>query len=125
MTVQVAWDAIEAAVRKLGWRQADGDAVPQKGQYRIALRGADPGDRRQGGIGTGKTRMVWHVDIELVYPTGDPGRDRQVAIDLAALIGKIDQSGVLGISLDGIDVSRDVSKGTTTATSRWTFFGEA
>lgn len=122
MGIRSTWICIEAVLNKRGFELADVDQVPQG--RRCTMRIVEiPGDQIQrGAIGGGKIRLVWGLEIALIYEIGNDKRlERKVAEDAEDVIAAIygDETITNAHRYVGASIERNVAQGVVVNTMRF------
>jgi hypothetical protein len=127
VSIRDIWNAVEAVVVKQGFVLADVDDVSQGKRYTIRVLEI-PGDQQlRGSIGSGMVRLVFAIEVSLVYVAANDKRiERKVAEDaetiIAAIYGNVNLSNH---HYTGSVVERNAATGVVTNRLRFDFQSQA
>lgn len=127
MGIREIWNSIETVLAERGFPLADADDVAQG--KRCTIRVVEiPGEQQlRGTIGSGVVRLVFVVQIALVYEIGvDKRLERKIAEDAESVIAGI--YGDVNLSnhhFTGATIDRDIAKGVVMNTMRFDFQSQA
>jgi len=120
--IRSTWDCIETILNKRGFPLADVDQVPQG--RRCTMRIVEiPGDQIQrGAIGGGNIRLVWGIEVALIYDIGTDKRlERKVAEDAEDIIAAIYGDSLITHAhrYIGASIERNIAQGVVVNTMRF------
>ncbi|MDD5547154.1 MAG: hypothetical protein PHO67_08390 [Candidatus Omnitrophica bacterium] len=122
MGIKSTWNTIETILNKKGFPLMEVDTVPQG--KRCTMRIVEvPGDQMlRGAIGSGQIRLVWGIEIALMYDVGTDKRlERTIGEDAEKVIAAIYGDADMGTKhhFVGAAIERDTVRGMVTNTMRF------
>lgn len=122
MGIRSTWNCIETVLNENGFPLADVDQVQQGRRCTMKIV-TIPGDQQlRGSVGNGLIRLVWGIEIALVYDIGNDKRlERTIGEDAERVIASIYGDPVLTRNQHfvGATVERNTTQGVVTNTMRF------
>ena len=126
MGIREIWNALEATVTARGFPIADADDVPQGRRASIRVTEIPSQQDIRGAIGSGRVRLVFNVQIVLMYDMGSDRRlERKIAEDAEDVIHAIyTDVNLSNHHFVGAVIERDPTRTLVTDTIRFDFQAE-
>ena len=123
MGIREIWNALEAVVTARGFPIVDADDVPQGRRASIRVTEIPSEQPTRGAIGSGRVRLVFNVQVVLMYDTGSDRRvERKIAEDAEDVIHAIySDVNLSNHHFVGAVIERDATRGLVTDTIRFDF----